>query len=201
MKGADKILMVKNIFGNNRIETTLTAERTRSFKRNTTDIWPSYSYFKQKLCDFGTDKENTPEMLVFYINQGYQYLKDNKRVYYANYYILGQKNECMNLPENLNEYQLKENEAVINHPRYDTVTREFLGLYQTLEYDMVRGDHDKYFFDYGYSKQISKILHSYHRKRIPNSFSGTFLTRHCIQYKFGALNTVFQTFICYFKFN
>ena len=56
------------------------------------------------------------EMLVFYINQGYQSFKDNKRVYYANYYILGQVNECMNPPENLKEYQLKENEAVIKPP-------------------------------------------------------------------------------------
>ena len=36
VKGADKISMVKNIFGNERIETTLTAEKTTSFKRNTT---------------------------------------------------------------------------------------------------------------------------------------------------------------------
>ena len=75
-----------------------------------------------------------PEMLVFYINQGYQSFKDNKRVYYANYYILGQVNECMNPPENLKEYQLKENEAVINHLRYDTVTKKFLRLYQILGY-------------------------------------------------------------------
>ena len=98
-----------------------------------------------------------PEMLVFYINQGYQSFKDNKRVYYANYYILGQVNECMNPPENLKEYQLKENEAVINHLRYDTVTEKFLGLYQILGYLMVRGDSDKFFLDYGYSKQNSKI--------------------------------------------
>ena len=71
--------MVKNIFGNERIEATLTAEKTMSFKRNTTDIWPSYDYFKQQLCDFGTNKENMPKMSIFYINQGYQSFKDNER--------------------------------------------------------------------------------------------------------------------------
>ena len=93
-----------------------------------------------------------PEMSVFYINQGYQSFKDNKRIYYANYYILGQVNECMNPPENLKEYQLKENEAIINHPRYDTVTGQFLGLYETLGYLMVRGDSDECFLDYRCSK-------------------------------------------------
>ena len=42
VRGADKISMVKNISGNDRIKTTLTAEKTTSFKRNTTDVWPSY---------------------------------------------------------------------------------------------------------------------------------------------------------------
>ena len=57
---------------------------------------------------------------------------------------------------------------------------------------MVRGDNDECFLDYGYSKQNPKILHSYHRKRMPNSFSGTFFNRHCIQYESGALNTDFS---------
>ena len=57
---------------------------------------------------------------------------------------------------------------------------------------MVRGDRDECFFDYGYSKQNSNILHSYHRKRMTSSFSGTFFNRHRMQYKSGALNTGFS---------
>ena len=41
--------MSKTIFSDNRIETTLTAEKT-SFKRNTIDVWPDYGYFKQQPC-------------------------------------------------------------------------------------------------------------------------------------------------------
>ena len=128
VKGADKISMVKNIFGNERIETSLIAEKTTSFKRNTTDIWPSYSYFMQEPCDFSTDKENMPEMSVFYVNQGYQSFKDNKRIYYADYYILRQVNACMNPPDNSKEYQLKENEAIINRPRYGSGTGGFFWI-------------------------------------------------------------------------
>ena len=50
IKEANKISMSKNIFGDNRIKTFLTAEKT-SIKRNTVDIWPNYGYFKQQPCD------------------------------------------------------------------------------------------------------------------------------------------------------
>ena len=105
---------------------------------------------------------------------------------------MGQVNQCLNPPENLDEYQFKENEARINRPRYDTVTRQFMGLYETLGYLMVKCDSDECFLHYGYSKQSSKILHSYHRKRMPNSFSGTFFNRRHLQYESGALNTGFS---------
>ena len=50
IKEVNKISMSKNIFGDNRIKTFLTAEKT-SIKRNTVDIWPNYGYFKQQPCD------------------------------------------------------------------------------------------------------------------------------------------------------
>ena len=54
---------------------------------------------------------------------------------------------------------------------------------------MVRGDTDEHFLDYGYLKQNSKFLHSFRKKCMPNSFSGTFFNRHWIQYESGALDT------------
>ena len=71
IRDTNKISMLKNIFGDNRVETTVTAEKT-SFKRNTVDVWPNYGYFKQQTCDYGVDKENKPENSVIYVNQGYQ---------------------------------------------------------------------------------------------------------------------------------
>ena len=65
-------------------------------------------------------------------------------------------------------------------------------FHETLGYLMVRGDSNKCFLDYGYSKKNSKNLHFYHRKRMPNSFSGTFFNRHRVQYESGALNTSFS---------
>lgn len=78
------------------------------------------------------------------------------------------------------------------HPRYNNVTGHFQRFYESLGYIMVSGDADEYFLDYGYSKQNSKILHSFHKKRMPNSFSGTFFNRHRIQYESGVLQTQFS---------
>ena len=80
IRDTNKMSMLKNIFGDNRVETTVTAQKT-SFKRNTVDVWPNYGYFKQQACDYGVDKENKPENSVIYVNQGYQSWKDNKKIY------------------------------------------------------------------------------------------------------------------------
>ena len=70
IKDANKISMSKNIFGDNRVETTVTAKKT-SFTRNTVDVWPNSSYFKQQACHHGVDKENMPKNSISYMNQGY----------------------------------------------------------------------------------------------------------------------------------
>ena len=128
---------------------------------------------------------------MFYINQIYQSYKDNK-VYYAGYLIIGQINQCLNPPENVESHEFKERETKMYQPRYVTVTGQFSGLYETLGYLTVRDNADECFLDYGFSKKDSKILHSFHRSRMPNSFSGTLFNRHRTQYESGALNTKFS---------
>lgn len=77
-------------------------------------------------------------------------------------------------------------------PKYDSVSGTFQGLYETIRYIMVRSNADEHFLDYGYSKQNSKILHSFHKRRMPNSFSGIFFNRHRIQYESRAIDTKFS---------
>ena len=88
LRDATKISMTKNIFEDGRIETAVTAKKS-GFKRNTTDVWPNYSFFNKQLCDFGVEKENLPENSLIYLNQGYQLYKDNKKVYYGDFFIIG----------------------------------------------------------------------------------------------------------------
>ena len=61
IRNAIKISMWKNIFGDKRVETTVTAEKI-SFKRNTVDVWLSYGYFQQQACEWtGKEKKRLPE--------------------------------------------------------------------------------------------------------------------------------------------
>ena len=89
--------MTKNVF-DGRVETTLTAEKGACFKRNATDVRKKFGFFKQQACDFSLEKANMPEMTIFYVNQAYQSYKDNKKVYYCDFYVLGQVTPCLNPP-------------------------------------------------------------------------------------------------------
>ena len=157
VKDSNKISMVKNIFTNGRTETAVTAEKN-SFKRNTTDVWANYGFFKHQPCNFGVEKENLPENSLIYLNQGYQSYKDNKKFYHGDFFILGQVNEVLNPLEDLSTYEFKDWEVKLFRQRYDPITGTFLGLYETLGYIMVRGDTDEHFLDYGYSKKDSSLL-------------------------------------------
>lgn len=171
--------MTKNLFGVNVVETTVTAEKA-SFERNTVDFWPNYGYFGQQPCDFGIDKHNIPENITIYFNQGHQSWKDNKRMCYSNHFILCHVNKCLNPPENFETYEIKDREMRIFGACYDTVTGHFCG------------DEGDNFLDYSFSKQNSKILRSYHKKRVPNFFGGTVFSRHRIQCESSTLNTKFS---------
>lgn len=95
----------------------------------------------------------------------------------------------MNLPEDLQNYEFGPREVKLYCPRYGTITGKFESRYEILGYLMVHGDAEEHFLDYGFSKQNSKLLHSFHKKRMSSSFSGTFFNRHCIQYESGSLQT------------
>lgn len=97
-------------------------------------------------------------MSVFYINQVYLSYKDKKKVYYCNYFLLGQVSPCLNSSEDFENFECQPNEAKMYHSKYDTVTGEFLGLIETLGYVTVRGDRGECFLGYGYAKENSKIL-------------------------------------------
>ena len=60
---------------------------------------------------------------------------------------------------------------------------------------MVWGDADEHFLDDGYSKQNSKNLHSYHKKLMPNSFSGTFLIGKKFSMNLALCKLIFQKYI------
>ena len=98
IKRSGQISLTKNIpLPEQNIETTIVETKFENGNgKNTTCVWPDNRYFKQQPCDFHTIKENFPENSILYINQGYLTIKDDKKFYYADHYILGQVNECIN---------------------------------------------------------------------------------------------------------
>ena len=155
VKDSTKLLMTKSVF-DGQIEITITVEKDpNGFKRNSTDLWPSYGYLKQQACDF---LANTSEMTALFVNQDYLSYKDKKIMYYCDVFIIGQVTPMLNPPEDLKNYIPKENEAKIVRSKYDVASGQFLGLVETLGYLTVRGDERECIFDYGFSKGNSKIL-------------------------------------------
>lgn len=128
-----------------------------------------------------------PEMTIFYVNQASLSYKDNKKIY-CSMHIVGQVVPMLNPPEDLENYVPKNNEAKIIRPKYDPVSGQFLGLVQTLDYLTVRGDDQECFFNYGFSKESSKVVYSTRKMKISNSFSSTIFNRYRIQFEAGALS-------------
>ena len=118
---------------NDRMETTISAEREPQ-KKDSTDLWWKNVFSSSQVCDFSIEKANLPEMTIFYVNQGYLSYKDKKKIYCVDLYIVGQIVPSLNQPENLDEYTPLENEVKICRAMYDTVTGQFLGLENCLSY-------------------------------------------------------------------
>ena len=79
-------------------------------------------YFRSQLCDFLLEKSNLSEITICSVNQGYLSYKDNIKIYYCDTYILGQVVPMLNLPENLQNYELQSNEARIIRPKHDPIS-------------------------------------------------------------------------------
>ena len=97
IKNSGQISMTKNlVLPEKNTETTIVATKFENGNgKNIACVWPQYMYFKQTLCDFGMEKENFPDNSIIYVSEVYLTIKDNKKLYYTDYYIIGQINECI----------------------------------------------------------------------------------------------------------
>ena len=53
-------------------------------------MWKDFGFFGSEICEFNIEKVKMPENTLFYVNQGYQSYKDNKKVYYNDIFIIAQ---------------------------------------------------------------------------------------------------------------
>ena len=112
-------------------------------------IWNKFGYFGQLRTDFNLEKVNFTENGLFYINQAFLTVQKSKKIFYGEYFLLGQIHESSNLPSNIESYECKEDDIKYYRPRYDKNTRKFLGICKTIGFLMVRGDPYELFLSYG----------------------------------------------------
>ena len=129
-----------------------------------------------------------PENTLFYVNQGYQSYKDNKKVYYNDIFIIAQIMPLAHQPKDIKSYVLNDDEVKILRSRYDPVSGEFLGIEYCIAVITVRNDPEEQFFDYGYSKDNSKTLYSTRKVKIPSSFKSTVFGIYKNKYEGGAFS-------------
>lgn len=63
-------------------------------------------------------------------------------------------------------------------PLYDTATGEFKGIKQTLGYVISKGNHNGFYFTYGFCKEKSSSLFSASKQVMPNMLVDTTFETH-----------------------
>ena len=158
IRNASKLTMTKVIENNNgKAQMSITADRDQE-EKSFTNLWENHGYFGYYTCSISIEIVNLPENTIFYINHGYSCpVKDGKRAYYSDIFILGQITPLLDQPKNTDEYLPKENEVKILRPKHNISTGDFLGLEYCLACLTVRNDPEEHLFDYGYTKAIVKF--------------------------------------------
>ena len=126
---------------------------------------PDHGYFGYASCTFHLEKGKMPENTNYYLNQcGISY-KDNNKIYYSEYFILAQILERETPPQDIQSYVLGEQQAVLFRPKYNVVFGKIEGFYKNIDEIVVRDDPNKFFLDYGFSKNDSKLLSPVQKRR------------------------------------
>ena len=104
-------------------------------------------HFGYSECSFQLEKENMLKYIIMYLNKSRISYKGSKKIYYAEYFVLGQILERSDSPKNL-DVVLGERDVILIHPRYNINSGKFEDLYKCLGKIIVRGDQKQIFLDY-----------------------------------------------------
>ena len=172
IKGSDEIRVTKVRDGSKmemQVETT-----TNDKKSKAVNLWARQGFFLGECSNFNMPKANFPENTLFYVNQGYRAMKDGKKCYYNDLYIIGQIMPFAQQPADVESYECNPNEVKMLRALYDLQSGRFLGLKQCVALITVRDHDNKQFFDYGHDeKKESSRLYSTQKTKIPSSFKST----------------------------
>ena len=122
------------------------------------------------------EKVNFLENILIYFNQTYLTIKKYKKIFYCDYFILGQIVESSNPPQNVSSQTLKESRVKMVRPRYDPKTSEFKGLYETLGYLVLRNPLMRYSSTTDWIVKNQKFYIHITEGELQTIFPGQFLT-------------------------
>ena len=95
-------------------------------------VWKEANFGGELRTDYNMEKVNFPENSLIYINKAHLTIQKNKKIFYCDYFILGQIIEACNPPNHIHKYELQDREVKFFRPRYNKYTSESLRLYETI---------------------------------------------------------------------
>ena len=89
-------------------------------------VWKKIGYFGKLRTDYNLEKVNFLENAFLYINQAYLTVQKSKKIFYGEYFLLGQIHESANPPSDIQSYECKDGEVKYYRPKYNRDTGKFL---------------------------------------------------------------------------
>ena len=186
IKGSDEIRVTK-VRDGSKMEMQVEASSNEK-KSKAVNLWSRQGFFLGECSNFNLVKANLPENTLMYVNQGYRAMKDEKKCYYNDLYIIGQIMSLAQQPEDVETYECSPDEAKILRALYDVQSGKFLGVKQCIALITVRDDPKEQFFDYGYDEKNNETrLYSSQKTKIPSNFKSTCFSFLKNQFEAGAL--------------
>ena len=107
--------------------------QTMFYSSSTEKMWKSNGFFGDQKTNLTIIKAKFPENMLVYVNNGSIFaVKGGKTAVYLGYVILVQILPVMNFPDNLDNYQYKDNEVLLYVPLYNTQNGLYRGIKKSL---------------------------------------------------------------------
>ena len=122
-----------------KMQTMLSLRDDKGDSSSAKKMWKSDGFFGDQKTDLTIIKANFPENTLVYVNNGSIFaVKGGKTAVYLGYVILVQILPVMNSPDNLDNYQYKDNEVLLSVPLYNTQNGLYRGIKKSLAYIVLR---------------------------------------------------------------
>ena len=122
-----------------KMQTMLSLKDDKGDSSSTEKMWKSNGFFGDQKTNLTIIKANFPENPLVYVNNGSIFaVKGGKTAVYLGYVILVQILPVMNSPDNLDNYQYKDNEVLLYVPLYNTQNGLYRGIKKSLAYIVLR---------------------------------------------------------------